>query len=228
MVSILNINFIGDFIFWYFIIYLFINVFFLFIISLFLSKCIFSLYINTLIVDLGIIILVFICFFFNYDIFISSNFLFFLEFMILNFFLLFFFIVSRNVFLYEKILNYEYIFFIFFSMIVFIFILMTFDFFVFFLCVEIQLLCSYVLASIKRYSVYSIEAGIKYFLFGAFSSSLLIFGFSYLYGMFGTLNIKYICFLIDFYGLDLNLLLFVSFFFIFVGFVFKLGGVPFH
>jgi NADH:ubiquinone oxidoreductase subunit 2 (subunit N) len=100
--------------------------------------------------------------------------------------------------------------------------------FIFFLAIEIQTLCFYILASLKRYSNFSTEAGIKYFLFGAFSSSLLLFGISLLYGLFGTLDIYYIFFILNYYSFFYSILLFFSFFFLFCGLMFKLGAAPFH
>ena len=49
-------------------------------------------------------------------------------------------------------------------------------------------LSSYVLATFKRQSAFSTEAGLKYFILGAFSSGLLLFGSSMVYGLTGTTN----------------------------------------
>src|SRR3546814_10133411 len=43
-----------------------------------------------------------------------------------------------------------------------------------YLCLEMQSLCFYVLAAFNRYSVFSTEAGLKYFVLGAFSSCLFL------------------------------------------------------
>jgi NADH:ubiquinone oxidoreductase subunit 2 (subunit N) len=109
------------------------------------------------------------------------------------------------------------------------FILFTKNLFILFLAIEIQMLCYYILASLKRYSTFSTEAGIKYFLLGTFSSSLLLFGISLMYGTFGTLDIYSIFFLINYNSFFLyDILLFFSFFFFFSGLMFKLGAAPFH
>lgn len=50
-----------------------------------------------------------------------------------------------------------------------------------YLAIELQSLCFYVLAGLKRNSEFSTEAGLKYFLLGAFSSGILLFGCSLLY-----------------------------------------------
>jgi NADH-quinone oxidoreductase subunit N len=57
-----------------------------------------------------------------------------------------------------------------------------------YLTLEFQSLCFYVLAAFRRDSEFSTEAGIKYFLLGAFSSGLLLFGCSLIYGFTGTLE----------------------------------------
>ena len=55
-----------------------------------------------------------------------------------------------------------------------------------YLAVELQSLCFYVLAGLKRNSEFSTEAGLKYFLLGAFSSGILLFGCSLLYCFTGS------------------------------------------
>jgi proton-translocating NADH-quinone oxidoreductase chain N len=57
-----------------------------------------------------------------------------------------------------------------------------------YLAIEMQSLCLYVLAAFKKNSAFSTEAGLKYFILGAFSSGLLLFGMSLLYGFTGTTN----------------------------------------
>jgi len=104
---------------------------------------------------------------------------------------------------------------------------MSYDLFIIYLALELQNLCFYVLASIKRYSSFSTEAGLKYFLLGAFSSSLFLFGVSIIYGIFGTLNLFDITFITEFYEVYSSLL-FISVFFLLSGLIFKLGGAPFH
>lgn len=59
-----------------------------------------------------------------------------------------------------------------------------------YLAIELQSLAFYVMASFKKNSSFSIEAGLKYFVLGSFSSALLLLGFSILYGLLGTLNFE--------------------------------------
>jgi NADH:ubiquinone oxidoreductase subunit 2 (subunit N) len=233
--SILNIKFFSELFFFLSDFYFILNIFLLLFLGLIFTNYLYSLYNNVLLIDLSILGVVFL-FFFNYflydlniDLFLGfklNSFYIFFKFIML-FFLFFFLIISRNVFVFEKIYNFEYVLLILFSIQAFFFIAFTKNFFIFFLSIELQLLCSYVLAALKRYSNFSTEAGIKYFLFGAFSSSLLLFGVSLLYGLYGTLDIINIYFIISNY-FNYNYLLLFSLFFIFIGLFFKLGAVPFH
>nr|YP_009861078.1 NADH dehydrogenase subunit 2 [Jaagichlorella hainangensis]QKJ84934.1 NADH dehydrogenase subunit 2 [Jaagichlorella hainangensis] len=66
-----------------------------------------------------------------------------------------------------------------------LFLISSVDFISIYLVVELQSLCFYVLAGIKRDSEFSTEAGLKYFLLGALSSGLLLFGCGLIYGFTG-------------------------------------------
>lgn len=62
------------------------------------------------------------------------------------------------------------------------------DFLTMYLTLELQSLSLYVLAGFKQNSILSIEAGLKYFVLGSFSSGLLLFGSSLIYGVCGSIN----------------------------------------
>jgi len=62
------------------------------------------------------------------------------------------------------------------------------DFILFYFTIELQALILYTLAALKRYTVFSTESALKYFVLGALSSGLLLFGISLFYGFFGTFN----------------------------------------
>ena len=53
---------------------------------------------------------------------------------------------------------------------------------------ELQSLALYVIAAFRRDSAKSTEAGLKYFVLGALSSGLLLYGTSLVYGFAGTVN----------------------------------------
>ena len=71
-----------------------------------------------------------------------------------------------------------------------LFLVSSYDFLSMYLAIEMQALCFYVLAGCKRNSEFSTEAGLKYFLLGAFSSGLLLFGMSLVYGCTGLTNVE--------------------------------------
>jgi NADH-quinone oxidoreductase subunit N len=101
------------------------------------------------------------------------------------------------------------------------------DFLTAYLALEIQSFAFYLMAAFKRDSAYSTEAGLKYFLLGSFSSTLLLFGVSLLYGFFGTTNFSILSLLL-FESTDFQLLTDIAFFLILIGLLFKLAAAPFH
>lgn len=104
----------------------------------------------------------------------------------------------------------------------------SYDFLIVYVAVELQSFCSYILASLKRNSEFSAEAGLKYFVLGAFSSGFLLFGCSLIYGFTGTTNYKLLSILIlNGNSFDNNGVLIGSFF-ILVSLLFKLSAAPFH
>ena len=228
--------FIGEYLYLLSDFFFCISLFLLLCFSIYFEKIIKSLFLNRLIIDLTIPIVIlsfFLTFGIGYinillefsSILFDKMYMFFkLFFMIFLFFCL---LYSRNYFLYEKIFLYEYPFLLLLSVQGSILLLMSYDLFFIYLALELQNLCFYVLASIKRYSSFSTEAGLKYFLLGAFSSSLFLFGVSIIYGIFGTLNLFDISFIIGFYNIH-SPILYISVFFLLSGLIFKLGGAPFH
>jgi NADH-quinone oxidoreductase subunit N len=98
-----------------------------------------------------------------------------------------------------------------------------------YLGLELMSLALYVVAAIDRDSVRSTEAGLKYFVLGALSSGMLLYGASLVYGFTGT---------VSFAGIakaasqiapgHTNLGLVFGLVFLFAGFCFKVSAVPFH
>merc|ERR1711981_393595 len=72
------------------------------------------------------------------------------------------------------------------------FFISSVDLFTMFLALEIQSICLYALVSLNKGSGYGVEAGIKFFVLGATSSVILIFGISMLYGAVGSTNLFHI------------------------------------
>lgn len=92
---------------------------------------------------------------------------------------------------------------------------------------ELMSLSLYVMAGLKRSSPRSLEASAKYFVLGAFSSGLLLYGISFLYGIAGSTKLEAISAGIGSRGFDDPLLL-IATILLAVGFGFKLAVVPFH
>jgi len=91
---------------------------------------------------------------------------------------------------------------------------------------ELQSLALYVVAAIRRDSVKSTEAGLKYFVLGALSSGLLLYGASLAYGFAGTTRFDGIIATIE--GGHASLGLLVGLVFLITGLAFKVSAVPFH
>ena len=100
------------------------------------------------------------------------------------------------------------------------------DLIVLYLGLELMALSTYVLAGIKRHDIKSNEAAIKYFLLVAFSSALLLYGISLLYGLTTTTDIYAIAAYLKQTGTSPALLLAMSL--IAVSFSFKIAAAPFH
>jgi NADH-quinone oxidoreductase subunit N len=90
---------------------------------------------------------------------------------------------------------------------------------------ELQSLALYVIASLRRDSVKSTEAGLKYFMLGALSSGLLLYGASLVYGFAGTTLFSGI---LSTLSGDIPLGLLFGLVFVLSGLAFKISAAPFH
>jgi len=91
---------------------------------------------------------------------------------------------------------------------------------------ELQSLALYVVASFKRDTVASSEAGLKYFVLGALSSGMLLYGCSLIYGFAGTTSFERLG--ASFAGGDYSVGIIIGIVFVSVGLAFKCSAVPFH
>ncbi len=98
------------------------------------------------------------------------------------------------------------------------------DLIMLYLAIETTSLPLYVMAGSMTRDQSSTEAGIKYFLFGAFTSAIMLYGFSLLYGFAGTTNLYMMASL--FRSNDVWVLLSLTL--VLVGFGFKVSAVPLH
>jgi NADH-quinone oxidoreductase subunit N len=95
-----------------------------------------------------------------------------------------------------------------------------------YLGLELQSLSLYVVAAINRDSVRSTEAGLKYFVLGALSSGMLLYGASLTYGFTGHTTFAGIAAALQGGGASLGLVF--GLVFLIAGFAFKVSAVPFH
>ena len=91
---------------------------------------------------------------------------------------------------------------------------------------ELQSLALYVLAAFNRDSVRSTEAGLKYFVLGALSSGLLLYGCSLVYGFTGSTNFDVLAEVLTPGSLGLGVVF--GLVFVAAGLAFKVSAVPFH
>ena len=96
-----------------------------------------------------------------------------------------------------------------------------------FVAVETTSISLYMLAGFLRNDDRSAESGLKYFLFGAFTSAIMLFGFSLLYGFSGQTNIYLIASGLTSGQIEVAPAL-VALLLVVVGFGFKISAVPFH
>src|SRR5262249_18655069 len=94
-----------------------------------------------------------------------------------------------------------------------------------YLGLELMSLSLYVVAAINRDSLRSTEAGLKYFVLGALSSGMLLYGASLVYGFTGTVSFAGIA---KAAGQGSGIGLIFGLVFLFAGFCFKVSAVPFH
>ena len=95
-----------------------------------------------------------------------------------------------------------------------------------YLGLELQSLASYVIAAFHRDDAKSTEAGLKYFVLGALSSGMLLYGASLVYGFTGTISFPGIVTALSAENAGLGIVLGIVF--VAAGVAFKLAAVPFH
>ena len=93
---------------------------------------------------------------------------------------------------------------------------------------ELQSLALYVIAAFRRDSTKSSEAGLKYFVLGALSSGMLLYGASMIYGFAGTTRFDALAALFTGPNADPGVGVIVGLVFLLAGLAFKVSAVPFH
>jgi len=101
------------------------------------------------------------------------------------------------------------------------------DFILIYLAMELVSLSSYVLAGITRQSLRNSEASLKYLIYGAVSSGIMLFGISLVYGITGSTNLYEVKSLLQSPETNRLILLFAGLL-IFTGIGYKISAAPFH
>lgn len=135
-------------------------------------------------------------------------------------------VMSLGYMLRHNLGRFEYPILIIFSVVGMMFMVSANDLMILYLGLELQSLALYVVASMRRESLKSTEAGMKYFVLGALSSGLLLYGASLVYGYSGSTNFQSIVISLDSssgsLGFMFGMILVVA------GLAFKISAVPFH
>jgi len=95
-----------------------------------------------------------------------------------------------------------------------------------YVALELMALSSYVLAGYFKEQVKSTEAATKYFILGAFSSGVLLYGISLLYGFSGKMGLAELA--TAFSAIEANRILTIGVLLLLFGILFKIAAVPFH
>ena len=121
----------------------------------------------------------------------------------------------------------EYYVIMFFSIVGMMFMVSATELAVFYVGLETMAISMYILAGFNRDNKQSNEAGIKYFIIGAFSSGIMLYGLTYIYGYTGSLNYYKIAEMIQANG-AMNFNVKLGMVLMLTGFAFKVSAVPFH
>jgi NADH-quinone oxidoreductase subunit N len=133
-------------------------------------------------------------------------------------------LMSFNYLAVEKQQRFEYSILILLSTTGMMMLISAADLIALYLGLELMSLALYVVAAIDRDSVRSTEAGLKYFVLGALSSGMLLYGASLVYGFTGTVSFAGIAKAAS----QASIGLVFGLVFLFAGFCFKVSAVPFH
>lgn len=141
------------------------------------------------------------------------------------------FIVSEA-FVIQKLNFSEYYSIVLLSILALLIMISAGDLIMFYLSMEMQALCFYILAAFNRNNTFSVEAGLKYFVSGSFISGFFLLGSSFIYGGLGTVNLHDIFLLTSFSVRDfswwLEYVIVGGCMLVVATLLFKLGCAPFH
>ncbi len=135
-------------------------------------------------------------------------------------------LLSENYMAERNLLRFEYPVLIVLSVVGMMVMVSAGDLIALYMGLELQALSLYVVASLRRDSVKSTEAGLKYFVLGALSSGMLLYGASLVYGYAGTTEFDGIIVAANDGEIGIGLLIGIAF--MSAGLAFKVSAAPFH
>jgi NADH-quinone oxidoreductase subunit N len=139
-------------------------------------------------------------------------------------------VYSRSYLLDRGLLRPEFLTLLLFSLLGMMVLISAGSFLTVYLGLELMSLCLYAMVALHRDSAVATEAAMKYFVLGALSSGLLLYGMSMIYGATGTLTLNEVAQLVARQAgsaADRSFLVF-GLVFVVSGLAFKIGVVPFH
>jgi len=135
-------------------------------------------------------------------------------------------VMAENFFAKEKMVHFEMPILIGLATLGMLLMVSASSFIALYLGMELQSLALYVLAAFNRDSVRSTEAGLKYFVLGALSSGMMLYGISLIYGFTGTTEFAGVAQVVSASGVGIGLVF--GLVFLIAGLAFKISAVPFH
>jgi len=136
-------------------------------------------------------------------------------------------VISRSYLEKRKLLTGEFLCLALFGTLGMMVMISAHHFITLFLGLELMALSQYAMVALERDSARATEAAMKYFVLGALSSGLLLYGMSMIYGGTGSLELSHVAHAIE-QGNVHNTLALFGLVFVVAGIAFKLGAAPFH
>jgi NADH-quinone oxidoreductase subunit N len=134
-------------------------------------------------------------------------------------------VMGQDFFVREKMARFEFPVLVVFSVLGMMIMASAADFITLYLGLELQSLALYVLAAFDRDNLRSTEAGLKYFVLGALSSGMMLYGISLIYGFSGGTGFAKVAIVVQ-SGVSIGLIF--GLVFLISGLAFKVSAVPFH
>ncbi|HWU25229.1 MAG TPA: NADH-quinone oxidoreductase subunit NuoN [Rhizomicrobium sp.] len=134
--------------------------------------------------------------------------------------------MSQSFLVREKMARFEFPVLVVFATLGMLLMVSASSFLALYLGLELQSLSLYVLAAFNRDSVRSSEAGLKYFVLGALSSGMMLYGISLIYGFTGATDFAHVAEVVRETPVSIGLIF--GLVFLIAGLAFKVAAVPFH